>query len=258
MKLNVLLALLSFCLCTSAFAELQPVESRVYRWADAPVKQGDLRESRRFLEGTAPHFEYLEIHATTQLVGAKPNPPKAGKDTEELILVKAGLVKFTIDGDSQVLGPGSAISLMPQQIHTIENVGDVPLTYYVIKYRARKPMNLERAKANGNSQMYNVLKLPLKASSRGAGRRYFDRATSMCERLEMHVTQLHRKGPSHEPHEHTETEIILVLSGKTEMIIGDQRYEATAGDFYFMDADLHHGVGNATDQPCSYFALKWK
>ena len=258
MKLQLLLALISLHFSHTVFAEPPPVASGVYRWNDAQVKQGELRESRRFLEGTSPHFEYLEIHATTQLVGAKPNPPKAGKDTEELILVKEGLVKFTIDGETQVLGPGSAISLMPEQMHTIENVGDVPLTYYVMKYRARKPMNLERARANGNSQMYDIMKLPLKASSRGAGRRYFDRATAMCERLEMHVTQLHRKGPSHVPHEHTETELILVLSGKTEMIIGDQRHEATAGDFYFMDADLHHGVGNASDQPCSYFALKWK
>lgn len=105
--------------------------------------------------------------------------------------------------------------------------------------------------------MLNVNSLPLEPSARGAGRRYFDRATAMCERLEMHVTQLHRKGPSHTPHTHVETEIILMLSGRTHMMIDGREYEGTVGDFYLVESQLLHGVGNATDEPCSYFAFKW-
>lgn len=107
------------------------------------------------------------------------------------------------------------------------------------------------------TEMLNADSLTFRKSSRGGGRAYFDRATAMCERYEMHVTQLNKKGPSHDPHAHIETEIIWVLSGDTEMTIEGREYEASVGDFYFMESQLMHGVHNATDEPCSYFAFKW-
>ena len=146
---------------------------------------------------------------------------------------------------------------MPNEVHSLENVGNDNLTYYVMQYRSKKPINLQRGREEGGSMMINAESLPFKTSAKGGGRAYFDRATAMCERLEMHVTELNKKGPSHTPHSHVETEIILVISGKTEMTIDGKEYEASAGDFYFMDAQTFHGVRNASDEPCSYFAFKW-
>ncbi|HLT71062.1 MAG TPA: cupin domain-containing protein, partial [Cyclobacteriaceae bacterium] len=97
-----------------------------------------------------------------------------------------------------------------------------------------------------------------KPSARGGGRAYFDRPTAMCERFEMHVTRLDKQGPSHEPHKHVETEIILILSGETEMMIGGKDYQASPGDLYFINSELMHGLRNTRDTPCSYFAFKWK
>ena len=77
-------------------------------------------------------------------------------------------------------------------------------------------------------------------------------------RICLHVTQLNKKGPSHNPHSHLETEIILVLSGETEMTIDGKEYKAGVGDFYFVNSELFHGMRNAGDEPCSYFAFKWK
>lgn len=259
MKPIAFVCLLTLCgVCSQqAAAQLQPVASGVYRWAEHKVEDSGDRQTRNIVEGTSPHFDYLEIHATTQQVGAKPRPPHANSDIEELIIVKEGLLKMTIEGRSETLAAGSVVSLMPQQMHSLENVGDGPLTYFVMRYRAKLPMQIERGVASGGSKMFDIQSLPLKPSSRGAGRAYFDRATAMCRRLEMHVTQLHRRGPSHEPHTHNETEMILVISGDADMMIDGKRHEATAGDFFFVHADVHHGVGNASDKPCSYFAFKW-
>jgi len=122
----------------------------------------------------------------------------------------------------------------------------------------QRPYEAYPGVAEGGSQMFDVNTLPLKPSTRGGGRRYFDRATAMCERYEMHVTQLHKKGPSHDPHSHIETEIILVIAGETGMMIDGEHYEGTVGDFYLMEANLPHGVSNASDEKaCSYFAFKW-
>jgi pectinesterase len=236
---------------------LEPVKSGVYKWNEHPVKMGELRESRKILEGTSPHFEYLEIHATTQFPGAKPGKAHANQEFEECIIVKEGQMKITIEGKSSILKAGGVILLMPKQMHSIANVGKSNLTYFVMKYKSRKKMNIERGQASGGSLMLNKDSLIFKPSPRGGGISYFDRATAMCERFEMHVTQLNKKGSSHKPHKHVETEIILVLSGETEMIIDGKDYEASAGDFYFMESQLQHGVRNTRDEPCSYFAFKW-
>lgn len=252
------LLLAGFCISALPMsAQLQPVQNGVYRWADHPVQVNGDRETRTILEGTSAHLSYLKIHATTQAVGAESRPAHANEDAEELIIVKEGLMKMTFDEHSEVLAAGSVVHLMPGQMHRIANVGDVPLTYYVMKYRARKPMQPGRGAASGGSRMFDVTKLPLNPSARGAGRPYFDRATAMCERFELHVTQLHKPGPSHLPHAHVETEIILVISGDTEMTINGQEYKGSAGDFYLMEANLPHGVRNASAKPCAYFAFKW-
>ncbi len=255
----IVFSALSFTMATNKThnKELLPVKSGVYKWESLPVKKGDMRESRKILEGTSPHFKFFRMHATTQYPGAKPNPGHANETKEECIIVKEGTMKVVIEGKSKILGEGGVILLLPQQNHTIENIGDTNLTYYVMQYESRKNMNLERGIASGGSLMLNKDSLTFKESTRGGGIKYFDRATAMCERFEMHITQLNAKGPSHKPHAHIETEIILIMSGETEMTIDGVDYNAVPGDFYLANSQLLHGIRNATDKPCTYLAFKW-
>ncbi|MFT7033494.1 MAG: (S)-ureidoglycine aminohydrolase [Cyclobacteriaceae bacterium] len=256
--MRLLSFLLVFCIISKGtYAQTEQIKPGSYKWAEHDVKVGKDRESRKILEGTSPHFEYLKIHATTQYKGAKPNEAHANSNIEELIIVKEGRLKVTIDGKQQVLGVGGVIMLLPQQLHSLENIGDSQLTYFVMKYKSKKKMNIERGQSAGGSLMLNSDSLEFKISKRGGGRAYFDRPTAMCERMEMHITQLNKKGPSHSPHAHVETEIILVISGETEMTLDGKEYEASGGDFYFINSELQHGIRNATDTPCSYFAFKW-
>lgn len=248
-----------FCLASSlAFAQLQPVKPGVYRWADRPLKVSGDRESGIFLEGTSPFFDYLKIHATRQFPGAKPNPLHANNDMEELVIVKEGTMKATVDGKSKILGPGSVILIMPRQMQSFENVGSGNLSYYALKYKSKKPVNLERGLANGGSMLLNADSLVFRKTEKGGSRAYFDRPTAMCERMEMHVTELNQKGPSHNPHAHAETEIILMISGNTEMTIDGKEYQAGPGDFYFINSGLFHGIRNTGDTTCAYFAFKWR
>ena len=256
--MKTLLATLLPFLTLSAMAQLQPVKPGVYKWDDLKVNTGEGRESRQVMEGVSPHLEYLEIHATTQFKGAMPGKAHANDDIEECIIVTEGKLKATIEGQTTILGPGGVILLMPRQIHSIENVGDGNLTYYVMRYRSRKPMDLQRGESAGGTLVLNTDSLEFKPSARGGGRAYFDRPTAMCERFEMHVTRLDRQGPSHEPHAHVETEIILMISGETMMTIDGKNYEGSAGDLYFINSGLTHGLRNTGDAPCSYFAFKWR
>ncbi|MEP0713571.1 cupin domain-containing protein [Algoriphagus sp.] len=246
------------CMSLSAFAQLQPIQSGVFHWNDLDAKTNGDRISRPILKGVSTHLEYLSMHATTQAVGAAPSAAHANADIEELLIVKEGLMEVMIDGKGILLGTNGVFSLMPQQMHSVKNAGDTPLTYYVIRYRSKKPMNMERALLSGGTMLFNSDSLAYKSTAVGGVRSYFDRPTAMCERLEMHVTTLDRKVASHEPHSHEETEIILMISGETAQLIDGKEYTATAGDFYFMESQSIHSIRNTSDLPTSYFAFKWK
>ena len=256
--MRIATAIFLFHLPSLLMAQLKPVESGVYKWKEHPVETGADRQSRKILEGTSAHLSYLEIHATTQFPGAKSSKAHANEDIEECIIVKEGMMEVGVEDRKAILGAGGVILLMPQQMHSVRNVGKTNLTYYVVRYRSKEKMEIERGITSGGTLLLNTDSLSFKPSARGGGRAYFDRPTAMFQRFEMHVTQLNSRGPSHEPHAHDETEIILVISGKTEMTIDGKIYEGSEGDLYLMESQLQHGIRNVSDEACSYFAFKWK
>ena len=156
------------------------------------------------------------------------------------------------------LNSGSVAIIPPQASQSIENVGDGPLSYYVLKFRSKKTMNLSRSDSAGGALLINDDTLKVTPLAKGATIKYFDRATAMCENYEMHVTKLTHKGPSHAPHQHLATEIILITEGDMEMTIDGKNYTGSAGDLFIVESGLMHGVSNAAEKPCSYFAFKWR
>lgn len=251
--------LLFFSLVFAAitFGQLNPVGSGAFHIKDFPVKKDTLREGRSIVKGTLPGVDFFAVHTTTQFKGAAPKASHAQKDIEELIIIKEGTMKCIIDNKTAVLGKNSVLLVPPLSQQVFENVGNDPLTYYVFQFRTSK-MNMERSKLAGGPLIINADTLTFKPSEKGGGIKYFDRPTAMTDNFEMHVTQLKAKGPSHAPHQHIETEIILIIHGETEMTIDGRHYTAGPGDFYIAESNKMHGMGNATDKPCSYFAFKWR
>jgi (S)-ureidoglycine aminohydrolase len=256
--MKIIIFVLLHTIVMNTFAQLQPVTSGVYHWADLPVKKGNQREGRKIAEGTTHEFEYFEMHATVQEKGAVPALPHTQKDIEEFIIVMKGTLKCNIGGKTAILGAGGTMLIPPLDEQSFENIGDGPLTYYVFMFRSKKPMDIERSKKAGGALLLNADSLEFKKSERGGGRKYLDRPTAMCENFEMHVTQLAHKGPSHTPHQHVDTEIILIIDGNTTMTIDGVNYTAGPGDLYIMESGKMHGISNAEEKPCSYFAFKWR
>ena len=256
--MKIVLTCLFQLIIITAFTQMQPVASGVYHWSDAPVSKSENREGRKIVQGTTPEFDYFEVHLSTQLKGALPRPAHVQKDREELIIIKEGTMKCTIGNQTKTIGAGSVLLIPPLEMQTFENVGDGPLTYYVFVFRSKKPMDLERSKKAGGAMILNVDSLEFKKTEKGGGRKYFDRPTAMTENFEMHVTQLKGAGPSHAPHQHVETEIILIIEGNTSMVIDGKTYTGGPGDIYIMESGKMHGITNVADKPCSYFAFKWR
>jgi quercetin dioxygenase-like cupin family protein len=242
----------------SAFAQLQPVGSDVFHWNELPVKKDKQREGRKILEGTTAEFSYFEIHATTQEKGAIPRPPHAQDSIEEVIIIKEGKLKCTIGDQTAELGPGSVLIIPPHEMQIFENTGDGPVTYYVLMFRSRKPMDMERSKKAGGTLLVNADTLAYTEKEGKGTNKYFDRPTAMCSNYEMHITTLTTKRPSHAAHQHVDTEIILVIEGDVEMKIDGKDYKGGPGDLFIAESGKMHGIANATDKACKYFAFKWR
>lgn len=253
-----LLPLLVLFLCVSAAAQMKPVGSGVYHWNELTVKKDNQRESRKLLEGTTPEFEYFEIHATTQFKGATPKPAHTQSNIEELIIIKEGSMKCIVGDKTAVLGKGSVLLIPPLQSQAFENVGDEPLTYYVLMFRSKKPMDIERSTKAGGAILINMDSLTYTEANGKGTRKFFERPTAMCDIFEMHTTTLKQKGPSHAPHQHVDSEIILMIEGNTEMTIDGKQYAGGPGDLYIVESGKMHGIVNTSEKPCSYFAFRWK
>lgn len=257
-SMRFLFVLLLQAIILISFAQLQPITYGAYHWNALPVKKDKQRETRKIAEGTTNEFAYFEIHATTQYKGAIPQPPHMQDSIEELIIVKEGTLACSIGNKSAILGKGSVLLIPPKEMMTFENAGDGPVTYYVLMFRSKKSMNMERSKLAGGTMLINYDSLTYKEVNSRGTRKYFDRPTAMCEKYEMHTTHLKEKGPSHAPHQHVDTEIILMIDGNSEMMIEGKTFSAGPGDLYIIESGKFHGISNAADSPCNYFAFKWK
>ncbi|MFA9389448.1 MAG: cupin domain-containing protein [Prolixibacteraceae bacterium] len=173
-----------------------------------------------------------------------------------MIIIKEGKLNVTIGEVSKVLGKGSIAVFMPGEEHLHYNTGDTPATYYVIMFKAREPFGKDSI--SPGSFMIDFDELTFHPHDKGGLWEYYRRSTSMFKYAEMHVTKLNANIKSHEPHTHGAAEIILMISGNSEMQIDDLLYQGTTGDLFYLESDVPHAIRNTGDEPCMYFAFQWK
>ena len=250
---------ISFIVCSSPLLaqKTDSLAPNVYRWTNLEAIKEDTRIRRQVLEGSTTTLSYFEIHTSTLEPGKAPHPPHVHVDQEELMIVKEGTVKITINGISKVLGPGSIAFAMPGDEHGIENAGSTKATYYILKYKGRLP-NHERGKQAGGSFMLDWNDLKTTSTGKGFRREFFNRATSQLAQFEMHTTALNADSVSHAQHTHVQEEIVLILRGNVTMHIGDSFYPASPGDVVFLPSRIPHALLNTGKEQCEYFAFQWR
>jgi (S)-ureidoglycine aminohydrolase len=230
---------------------------KVHQWASLKAKKEDTRIRRQILEGSTTSLTNFEVHSSTLEPGKTPHPPHTHADQEELMIIKEGTVRITINGVTKVMGPGSIAFAMPGDEHAIENAGNTTATYYILKYKGRAP-NHERGKQAGGSFILNWNDLATKNTGKGYRRDFFNRATSQLAQFEMHTTALNADSASHAPHTHVQEEIILILRGNVNMHIGGKLYPASPGDVIFLPSLIPHALINTGKEQCEYFAFQWR
>lgn len=238
--------------------KVEKVESKVYSFSEAKVEKTSTGEKRQLIDGETTHLENFEIHTTMLEPGNVPHGSQVHPDFEEIVFVKDGKLEITLNQNKKVLGPGSVALIMPGDEHGILNVGESQATYYIIKYKSKKPMDTERGKIAGGSMLLDWESIKFQPHDKGGIRKFFDRKSAMSDRIEMHATTLNPGIKSHDPHTHAPAEIIVMMDGTTEMEIGGKIYPGAIGDIYFLGSNIPHAIRNTGDKSCMYLAFQWE
>lgn len=234
------------------------VISGVVSWADrVPVRQEN-RLRRDLISGPTALLDLLSVHATSLGPGKAPHASHVHDDREELLIIRQGTLQVSIGQDTTVLGPGSIACILPGDRHGWVNAGTDTAIYYILHFKSRNPMDLERGKAAGASFTVDFDALTFKAQEKGGVRSYFNRPTAMFEYFEMHMTTLKEGIQSHPPHTHVAEEIILMMQGASREFITDTQYPAGVGDVIFLGSESLHAIENAGKGEASYFAFQWR
>lgn len=257
MMKTFLLVLMTLC-TPAAMAQMQPLFSHGYDWESLAIEPTDTGERRQILEGSTTDLEYLTIDAITLEPGATSHADQAHNALEELVIVKEGILKVSIEGEESLVGPGSVAVFLPGDGHGLENAGDTPVTYYVFQYRSKAPVDVARGKGAGGSFVVDWNDVVMEETETGGRRQHFDRATAMFERFEMHVSTLNDGLTNHEAHTHRAEEFVLILTGEVEMLIGEAYQEAFVGDLLFLASEIPHALRNIGSTPTEYFAFQWQ
>lgn len=254
-KIFVLAVILVPCLC---YSQLPPIASKKYSWIiPADEAQQNLWSALLF-EGSAHDMEYLQMSANAITPSKKRTSMQVPDNEEHLLLVKTGILNIGIKDSTWSAGGGSIALLMPGQKYLLQNTTKDSCTFYLMKYRSKLPVDRTRAEASGGSFVKDWNRIAFRPHDKGGIRNYFEKATPMTRRFEMHVTTLKEGIKSHEPHTHRAEEIVLIIENKTEMQIGDQFYKGGAGDIYYLGSDVPHAIQNVGTGTCTYFAFQFE
>lgn len=96
-----------------------------------PARKTNGNEFRQIVKGKLATGEPVEMHETTLQPGGAPHAPHHHEHSE-FWLIREGTVELTINGKSQLLGPGSAGYVASNEVHGIKNTGLTPATYFVV------------------------------------------------------------------------------------------------------------------------------
>jgi (S)-ureidoglycine aminohydrolase len=241
-----------------AFAiSYDPIPSRVYDWKQPAKVNKDVTTSILF-EGTAFDMEWLQMNANALTPSKKKTEMVVPQNEEHLYIIKKGILEVFTEDSSYSLMPGSVVVIMPGKKLFIQNTQSNSCEYYVMKYRSKLPVDTERGKKEGGSIIKDWSAIAFKPHDKGGIRNYFERATAMMKRLEIHVTTLNGGLKSHDPHTHTAEEIVLMIEGNTEMQIGEKFFNGKEGSIFFLGSNVLHAIRNEVTTPCTYFAIQFE
>jgi mannose-6-phosphate isomerase-like protein (cupin superfamily) len=115
----------------AAAGEPNALPSAMFEFDKLPVERHDHAEFRHIMKGKLATGESVEVHESTLPPNGYPHAPHHHAHSE-MWLIREGTVQLTINGKSNIIGPGGLGFVRSNEEHGIRNVGSVPANYYVV------------------------------------------------------------------------------------------------------------------------------
>lgn len=253
---QTILTLLLFTV-TAAYSQQDSIPSGVYSYSKAKPEKTATGERRSIVQGTSLDLASLNVHTSTLAPGATNHPPVAYNDREELLVIKEGTLTVMLDDSIKKLEPGSVVLMEAGVLQSFKNETASGVTYFVLTFKSRPGIDLERGKKGGGSITRHWNELQVHTTDKGESRPMFVKPSAMFAKFDIHATALNPGFASHPPHTHRNEEIILMLKGKAESSIDGKKYPVEAGDIVFTAANAAHNITNTGSEQCGYFAIQW-
>lgn len=243
----------------ASFAEGQ-LPASVSHWKELPttaINKGGLIERRKVLKGTSLDMKNLKVTSETIAAGAMAPAREKKNAREELMIIKEGELKVTVNGESLFMGPGSIAVTYAGDERSIKNVSKTPATYYLFSYNTKLKVNVARGKKAGGSFMVDWDDVAYNKSDIGGRRDIYNRSTAMLENFEMHVSTLNEGLTNHAAHTHRAEEFVLMIKGEVTMLLGTKTITAETGDLVYVESNISHSLNNIGKGETMYFAFQF-
>lgn len=248
-----LLFLLLITLPSFLNAQQLPIPSAVFEWKMLPTYAEAGTEIRPIVDGPTETLDNFRVNHY-KLSQGKSISIKKGD--EKLILIGSGKLQINQGGNINQLESRSVAWVPNEKTVKIQHLGDETTSFFVIELEADKVG--EDFKPDVNSlTSYDYQKLPFKKSAKGGRRDVARGPTPTLQELEMHITTLNEGEKSHDPHQHADEEIIVVLQGEVEEMVNGVPYLLGPGSLIYLHAMDSHGIRNAGKGACEYYAIRW-
>lgn len=251
-------------LAAPALSQDQQLASGIYSWRNAGIEKAKSGEPIQLLRGSTTDLESLLVDVVkikpgaTLAFGVQSGANKNESDVQRLMIIKDGTLQVIAGNQSRTVGTGSVAMADAPGIMTLKNVEDKVATAYLLKFKVKEKPDADRINNSKGSFIVDWNETVFKAHERGGRRDIYDTSTKLFDRFEMHVTTLKEGISSHDPHRHAAEEIILLMKGDAEMLIGETRTPLLQWSIGFVDSQVLHGItenGNGTRQ---YYAFQWQ
>ena len=107
--------------------------STIFSWEKMQATTTSNGMRRAVFDAPTTTVDKVHCHITTLNPHASSSEPIRHRQ-EEIIVVKEGTIEATVDGRTEIAGPGSVIFFAANAVTRLRNLGDGPATYTVISY----------------------------------------------------------------------------------------------------------------------------
>ncbi|HEY1791861.1 MAG TPA: cupin domain-containing protein [Opitutaceae bacterium] len=208
-------------------------------------------------------FEKVEVHVTVLNPGCSPHPAHHHA-WEEMMLIREGHVRMSINGKLIPAGPGDLVFVASHDVHGITNVGSSPATYLVINFVASsvhtvpdRPASEWAGKDRLASQVFACDRLAAGPVESGKHREIFDSSTVTLRRLETHITTLDPGASTKARNRDPSDELFVVKKGRLLVTLNGVSAMLSAGSFYYVAPNDERTMKNVGSAPASYQVLRF-